>query len=164
MISPFRPRLRLLGLPLAALLIAACGGGSGPNWTYAPLGPTPSAGAETSAPTAPPGSPSGSPGTGTTFDVITNDDAPLDFVPNELTMPAATLVTVNYNNNSSLPHNINFFDGTDSSAPSLGATAVVTGPNAIETLSFTTPAAPGDYYFWCDVHLTAMQGIYHVTE
>lgn len=84
------------------------------------------------------------------------------FTPNTLTMPANTSVTVNYLNNSSLPHNINFFNGPDNTAPSLGATAVVTGPNALESVTFTTPAQPGSYYFWCDVHFQAMSGTWQV--
>jgi plastocyanin len=87
----------------------------------------------------------------------------LAFVPAQLQMPAATSVTVNYLNDSSLEHNINFFAGTDSSAPSLGATARVVGPAALESVTFTTPDQPGDYYFWCDVHFQGMAGTYTVT-
>ena len=49
-----------------------------------------------------------------------------------------------------------------SSAPSLGKTDIATGPNALETMTFTAPSEPGTYYFWCDVHQTAMQGTYTV--
>ena len=30
------------------------------------------------------------------------------------------------------------------------------------SVTFTTPSAPGDYFFWCDVHLAAMKGTLHV--
>lgn len=83
-------------------------------------------------------------------------------MPPQLTMPAATSVTVNYTNDSALPHNIHFFAGADSTAPSLGASEQATGPAALETVTFTTPDQPGTYFFWCDVHLQAMQGTYTV--
>jgi len=154
--TPLRPVLAIVAL----VLLAGCAGSTSAGWTYAPLGPT-AAPTQSTAPSAPPsGQPSGAPGT--VFDLITNDDAPLAFVPNEITAPPATDVTVNYNNNSSLPHNINFFDGPDQTAPSLGATVVVTGPNAIESVTFTTPSDTGDYYFWCDVHAAAMAGTLHI--
>lgn len=79
-------------------------------------------------------------------------------------MPAATSATVNYLNDSPIEHNINFFAGADSSTVSLGATERVTGPDALRSVTFTTPDQPGDYYFWCDVHLQAMQGTYTVTQ
>jgi plastocyanin len=144
---------------IAVLAIAACGSSAGAPWTYAPLGPTPSAGA--SAQPTPGGSPAGSP-SGPTLSVETTNDNPLAFNPNSLNAPANTAVTVNYNNNSTLPHNIQFFNGPDQNAPSLGASDVLTGPNAPESVTFTTPSAPGDYFFWCDVHQAAMTGTLHV--
>jgi plastocyanin len=170
-----------------AFALVGCASGGGAGWTYAPLGPTQSAGAgQSGAPASPGGSPqaspagspqgspaaspagspqgspggspAGSPGGGTTFDVVTEQSAPLAFVPNTLTAPANTSITVNYNNNSSIQHNINFFNGPDNTAPSLAKTPVVTGPNAIESVTFTTPAQPGNYYFWCDVHASGMAG------
>jgi plastocyanin len=158
----------VLGVAVAALIVTACGGGTGATWTYAPLGPTPSAAASTaaspgqSAGASPGGSPAGSPGTGTAITVETPADNPLGYVPNPISAPANTEITVTYNNNSPLEHNINFFNGPDQNAESLAATARVTGPNAPETVTFTTPAAPGDYFFWCDVHLQGMTGTLHV--
>lgn len=85
------------------------------------------------------------------------------FEPNVLEAPAATQVTVNYLNDSTLPHNIHFFAGSDQNAPSIAATAIVTGPGAPESITFTTPEQPGDYFFWCDVHFTAMTGTLRIT-
>lgn len=137
---------------IAALALAACGSGTGPGWTYAPLGPTPSGGAvQTPGPTP-----------SLVLAVATNNDNPLIFVPSTLEAPAATVIQVNYLNNSSLPHNINFFNGPDNSATTLGATKIVTGPNAPESVTFTTPQTPGSYYFWCDVHFAAMSGTLRV--
>lgn len=151
---------RRAGLLLgAAFVLTACSSGGGPDWTYAPLGPTPLV----TASAQPTRAPSGSSAPGLTLEVVTNDDQSLVFVPALLEAPADTQVTVNYLNNSSLPHNINFFDGPDQNSPSLGATLVVTGPNALESVTFTTPAQPGDYYFWCDVHTSYMAGTLHVT-
>ncbi len=94
---------------------------------------------------------------------MTNNDQPLVFEPAVIEAPANAVVTVNYLNDSALPHNINFFDGPDQNSPSLGATLVVTGPGALESVTFTTPAQPGDHYFWCDVHGSAMAGTLRVT-
>ena len=94
--------------------------------------------------------------------VSTEQATLLAFTPNTLTAPANTSVTVNYNNNSNQPHNIQFFNGSDSSAPSLGATEVATGPNALRSVTFTTPAQPGTYFFWCDVHTSQMAGTLQV--
>ena len=109
---------------------------------------------------APSGEPSASPSL--TLETATNQDRPLAFVPAELEAPPATVIQVTYNNNSSLPHNIVFFDGPDSSASVLGETEVVTGPNAPESVSFTTPEEAGAYYFWCEVHGDAMSGTLNV--
>lgn len=152
-------KLMRVALPLVvAAVLAACSSG-GPGWTYAPLGPT-APPSPSSAPTATPG---GSTGPGVTIEVRTTDASPLAFDPPMLEAPAGTSVTVNYLNDSALPHNINFFAGADQSAQSLGATAVVTGPGALESVTFTTPTEPGDYFFWCDVHQAGMTGTLHVT-
>lgn len=154
----------LSALALVGLFAVACGGSAGPAWTYAPLGPTPSDQASASAPPASssaPSQPAGSPGL--VLQVATNQDQPIAFDPAELSAPANTVVTVIYSNNSNLPHNINFFDGSDQNAPSLGATQVQTGPNVQDSITFTTPSQPGDYFFWCDVHTSAMTGTLHVT-
>ena len=146
---------------IAALAIVACSTSAAAPWTYAPLGPTPSAGAPQSPSGSPAGSPAGSP-SGPVVSVETTNDSPLAFNPNTLDAPANTSITVDYMNNSTLPHNIQFFNGPDQNAPSLGASEVVTGPNALETVSFMTPATPGDYFFWCDVHQAQMTGTLHV--
>lgn len=168
----------------AALLLAACAGGEGPGWTFAPLGPTQSpsgspgaspggspgaspggspAGSPGSSPAgspggSPAGSPGGSPATGTALQISTPGDQPLAFVPNQLSAPAATNVTVEYLNDSNLLHNIHFFAGPDASAQTIAATEIVTGPGNLQTVSFTTPAEPGQYFFHCDVHPPDMTG------
>jgi len=156
------PQLKSIRLALpfsVALILVACGG-AGPGWTYAPLGPS---AAPTEAASGSP-APSGS-GGGTTvmIEVHTTDAFPLAFDPQVLDAPADTDVRVSYANDSSLPHNIDFFDGTDQNSNSIAKTNIVTGPGATEVVTFHTPATPGDYFFWCDVHTTTMTGTLHVT-
>ena len=155
-----QPTSLRFALPLGmALILSACSG-AGPGWTYAPLGPTapPSA-----APSATP-QPSGPGAPTVTLEIKTTDADPLSYDPLMLEAPANTVVQVDYLNDSSLPHNIHFFAGADETAPSLGATTPVTGPGALESVIFTTPAQPGDYFFWCDVHGRTMKtGTLHVT-
>ena len=151
------PRITRFVLPLAAALVIACGG-SGPGWTFAPLGPT-AAPTSSAGPTA---APSGSGAPGVTLEVQTTEANNLAFEPNELEAPANTQVQVNYLNDSSMLHNIEFFAGSDNSAPLLGQTEQVTGPDNTQSTTFTTPAA-GDYFFWCVVHGTGMSGTLHVT-
>lgn len=146
--------LRAAGAGLLTLVIAACAGGAGAAWTYAPLGPT----SDPSA--APSGTPAPSPGA--TIEVATPQENALAFEPNTLQAPAAAVVQVDYLNDSNVPHNINFFEGSDNTAASLGKTAVVTGPGALESVTITTPETPGDYYFLCDVHGAAMSGTLQV--
>lgn len=160
------PTARLIRfvLPLAcAALLSACAG-SGATWSFAPLGPTaaPSpSGGPTAAPTA---GPSGSGVAPLVVEVATLPDNAQAFTPNSLDAPANTVVQVNYLNDTVLEHNINFFDGPDSSGTSLGATISRTGPDDSQSTTFTTPATPGDYYFWCDLHGASMIGTLHVTQ
>jgi plastocyanin len=152
--------IRRVTLPIGALfLITACAGGATAGWTYAPLGPSPNASAGGSAA---PSTAAGSGGPGTTLTVGTTSDQPLAYNPSTLDVAAGATVTVNYANNSNLPHNIHFFNGSDNSAPSLGASTIGTGPSNAQTVTFTAPTTPGDYFFWCDVHQSAMKGTLHV--
>jgi plastocyanin len=149
-----QPRLIRFALPLSVALILAACGGAGPGWTYAPLGP--------SAPPTSAASPTPAATPSLTLAVKTTGASPLGFDPASLEAPANTVVQVDYLNDSPVPHNIQFFAGSDSTAESLGKTDVVTGPGATKSVIFTTPTAPGDYYFWCDVHTAAMSGTLHV--
>jgi plastocyanin len=137
-------------LPVSlAFILVACGGASA-GWAYAPLGPT-------AAPT-PAASPTPAATPAMTLSVQTTAANALTFEPATLEAPTGTVVQVDYLNDSPVPHNIQFFAGADSTAESLGKTEVVTGPDAPKSVVFTTPTAPGDYYFWCDVHGTSMDG------
>jgi cytochrome c oxidase subunit 2 len=116
-----------------------------------PPGPPPSG----PPPSGPP--PSGQPGPGEALQVVTTQDDPLAFDPSTLTAPSGQEITVDYLNDTNIPHNIAFFEGSDASAPRLASTEIVTGPGALESVTFTTPAA-GTYYYHCDVHPTQMFG------
>jgi Copper binding proteins, plastocyanin/azurin family. len=154
-----QPKLIRFALPLGlALILSACAG-AGPGWTYAPLGPSaPPSANPTTTPV-----PSGLSAPTVTIEVKTTGADSLNFDPKMIEVPANTVVQINYLNDSSLPHNIDFFAGADQSAASLGKTDIVTGPGALKSVIFTTPATPGDYLFWCDVHTTGMTGMLHVT-
>jgi len=98
--------------------------------------------------------------------VLTNEtsqDEPMAFTTNTLTAPAGTLVRVEYMNDSNVPHNIAFFQGSDASAPRIAATEVGTGPDDLQVVEFVPPSEPGSYYFHCDVHPTLMTGTLEVT-
>jgi len=75
-----------------------------------------------------------------------------------LNVKAGVRVTLIYTNNTPLPHNWHVFDGDSSGAPTLAKTAIITGPNASTSITFTAPTKPGRYYFQCDVHPTMMNG------
>jgi plastocyanin len=143
-----------IALPLSASLILVACGGAGAGWTYAPLGPT-------AAPT-PAVSPTPAATPAMTLNVQTTAANALAFDPKTLDAPAGTVIQVDYLNDAAVPHNIQFFAGSDATAESLGKTEVVSGPAATESVIFTTPTAPGDYYFWCDVHTAAMSGTLHI--
>ncbi|MCK9520721.1 MAG: plastocyanin/azurin family copper-binding protein [Dehalococcoidia bacterium] len=142
--------------PLLALALAggiACGDADdGAIGTIEFRTPTPGAEA-----TTPAGSPNGE-ATGPVLEIETTEDDPLAFSEDELRAPAATEITVEYTNNSPIPHNIHFFEGSNARAPSIAMTDIATGPNAIERVTFTTPDTPGSYFFHCDVHPVQMQG------
>lgn len=98
----------------------------------------------------------GTPGAATTLQITTPDDTKFD--TDRLEAPAGAEITVNYLNDSSIIHNIHFFAGTDANAASLGATDLVAGPGNTQSVTFTTPSQPGEYFFRCDVHPDQMKG------
>jgi plastocyanin len=84
---------------------------------------------------------------------------PLTFDTTTLTAPVGAQVTVTYTNDEAgVPHNWHAFNGPDSSAPTLAATQIITGPGTMDSVTFTAPTQAGNYFFWCDVHPTIMTG------
>lgn len=155
--NPTRAATRFV-LPLAAVIVIACTG-TGPGWTFAPLGPSP-------APT-PSGGPTAAPTSSTqpalTLQVKTTQAAPTSFDPTTLEAPADTFIQVDYLNDSNVQHNIEFFDSADETGNKIGETEIVTGPGNTQSTQFTTPATAGSYYFWCLVHGDSMSGTLNVT-
>lgn len=94
----------------------------------------------------------------TVLEIATTEEDPLAFTEDRLAAPPAAEVLTRYLNDSAVPHNIAFFEGGDATAPRLAATEVETGPGNLQTVTFTTPSDPGDYFFHCDVHPEQMQG------
>jgi plastocyanin len=83
----------------------------------------------------------------------------LTFDTNTLTASAGASVTVTYTNNEAgVPHDWHAFNGPDSSAGTLAATQIITGPGTSDSVTFTAPTQTGNYFFWCDVHPTIMTG------
>jgi len=73
-----------------------------------------------------------------------------------LTGAAAKELTITVDNqDSGVLHNINFFEGTDNTGQSVGATPIESGP-VVQTLKLG-PLDAGTYYYQCDVH-PAMSG------
>lgn len=103
--------------------------------------------------------PAGSSG-GTVLQIASLEDS--TFNTDTLTAPANTQITVQYLNDTAIPHNIHFYDGPDDTAPTLAQTDVVTGPGNTQSVTFTTPG-PGQYFFRCDVHPLQMVGTLGVT-
>lgn len=109
----------------------------------------------TAAAGAPTAAPGGTQAAGGGLDIASPDDTRYD--KDTLTAKAGTSVTITFTNKSGLLHNIHFFNGADASAPSLGATKLDSSTTP-QTVTFTTPSTPGQYFFHCDAHPQQMQG------
>ena len=102
------------------------------------------------------------PPTGTVLENSTSADDPLAFATTTMTAAPGETVTVEYLNDSALPHNIAFYEGADASAPLIAQTELLTGPGALGTVTFDAPTTPGSYFFMCIVHPTQMTGTFAV--
>lgn len=115
----------------------------------------------TPRPPAPSGEPT--PPQGEVLRIRSVEADPLAYDTDVLTAKAGSSVTVEYTNDTSIPHNIAFFAGPDATAPRIAATEVKPGPGDVQTITFDAPAEPGSYFFHCDVHPVQMQGTFEVT-
>jgi outer membrane protein assembly factor BamB/plastocyanin len=115
------------------------------------LGATPAAGGSPAARTS---------GAATQLSISTDatTNGGINYNTDTLTAPPNTSVTLTYTNDSSLPHNWHLFNGSDANAPSIAMTPLNTGPNKVDSVTFTTPSQTGSYYFHCDVHPEPMVG------
>jgi cytochrome c oxidase subunit 2 len=120
-------------------------------------------------PTPEPPKPSGEPKppAGETITLLTTAEAPLAFDKQTITAKAGTSVTLEYTNDSGVPHNVAFYLGEDATAPLIARTIdpadALPGPGDVQTLTFDVPAEPGDYYFDCEIHPQQMFGTFEVT-
>jgi cytochrome c oxidase subunit 2 len=117
--------------------------------------PTPAATPEPGATEAP---------VGTVLGISTVAEDPLAFTSTTIEASAGETVTVEYLNDSSLPHNISFYEGPDASAPLIAKTEIFTGPDALGTVTFEAPTTPGSYFFMCNVHPIQMTGTFAVVQ
>ncbi len=167
------PARRLLPVAVIVLLTlglaVSCGGGSGSGST--PTSgvefKTPAASASTAASSSPAAaSPSAqstsqaSTGQGLGNVSITAKDT--KFSTNKITVPHGEKVTLQYTNDDQIFHNISFAPAKGANNPYFTAD-LFKGPNVTKTFTFTAPAAPGTYYFQCDVHPDQMNGQFIVT-
>jgi plastocyanin len=161
------PAFTFLAISTLALVAVACGGrgtktAATSTRPAAAAGPTqPAATSPTAGATA---SPSSTPAPSATAapaaqSVEISAVPRIKFDKDTITVKAGSQVTLTFtNNDTGVPHNWAAY--TDSTASTLipGAkTATCTGP-CQEVITFTAPDQPGDYFFRCDVHPTAMTG------
>jgi plastocyanin len=83
----------------------------------------------------------------------------IKFDKDTITVKAGSQVTLKFtNNDTGMPHNWAAYTDSTASTPIPGAkTDTCTGPCEKE-ITFTAPSQPGDYFFRCDIHPTAMTG------
>lgn len=147
----------VVGLGAAALL-AACGGTNAP--------PEAAASSSSATETMTSGTMSGmsmnascAP-SGTTIKLVAKDTM---FNASCLAAPAGQAVTMNFDDQDSLPHNFAIYATdpmVDTNAKALFQGAIVNGP---KMTAYSIPAlAAGTYHFHCDVHPTQMYGTFVV--
>jgi plastocyanin len=146
-----------LAIAPLALVAVACGGGGG-KATATSTRPA------AATPTRPAASPTGTPlpeaTTAPAAETVEISAVPhIKFDKDTITVKAGSQVTLKFtNSDTSVPHNWAAYTDSTATTPIPGAqTAVCTGP-CEEDITFTAPDQPGDYFFRCDVHPTAMTG------
>ncbi len=88
-----------------------------------------------------------------TVDLVARNVA---FDKSSITVPAGARVTMNFDNQESIPHNFALYDSPQvRNAIFVGE--VITGPRTI-VYTFDAPTEPGTYFFRCDIHPTTMTG------
>jgi plastocyanin len=151
---------RLLLAPLfvaVALFAAACASSSGPQWTYAPPTPAPSAAPSSEASAAPSGAASAAPSANASAapsdggaaggDVVEISAINIAYEQTDVTAPADKPFTIRFDNKEAVPHNVEISDG---SGTSVFKGDIVTGPKVTD---YSVPAlAAGTYKFHCTVH------------
>lgn len=101
---------------------------------------------------------------GTLLEIATTATETIAFTTSSLEAKAGETVTVEYTNDSKVPHNVTFYDGPDASGEQIAHTETITGPDASTRITFEAPATPGDYLFRCELHPMQMTGTLTVTS
>lgn len=78
------------------------------------------------------------------------------FDKNSITVPAGARVTMNFDNQESIPHNFALYDSPQAQK-AIFVGEVITGPRTI-VYTFDAPTEPGTYFFRCDIHPMTMTG------
>ena len=163
-----------LVIATVALVSVACGGG-GTKTTATPTRPaaaatptrpaaSPTAAKAASPTAAPPAAPTSTPApaatTAPTAETVEISAVPrIKFDKDTITVKAGSQVTLTFtNNDTGMPHNWSAYTDSTASTPIPGAkTETCTGP-CEKQITFTAPSQPGNYFFRCDIHPTAMTG------
>ena len=95
-------------------------------------------------------------GTSITIDLIADNMA---FNKSTITVPAGARVTMNFDNQESVPHNFALYTNS-STATMIFRGQTITNDTIVYT--FTAPSTPGNYFFRCDVHPITMTGTFIV--
>ncbi len=101
--------------------------------------------------------PTPAPGQSVTINLIAQNMA---FDKSTITVPAGASVTINFNNEDTIPHNFALYTNSSAST-SIFVGEVITSTTT--TYEFTAPTTPGNYFFRCDVHPMTMTGTFVVT-
>ena len=121
----------------------------------------------TPTPPPPPASGEPRPPAGEVVKVHTSPEDPLAFDIQTITARAGTALSIEYTNDSGVPHNIAFHQGPDASAPVIAVSVpydkAKAGPGEVQMLTFDVPDEPGSYYFDCQIHPVQMFGTFEVT-
>jgi plastocyanin len=158
--------LILLFVAGALAILAGCAGSQGPPPVITPATTTMPPMTTTAPATTPPGTTMATttttqpPGGNTVQVTLTAHNIAFDKAT--IMVPAGSTVVMTFiNMDSNIPHNFALY--TDSHATTrIFAGEFITGVKTV-TYTFTAPAAPGNYFFRCDVHPETMTGIFTVT-
>ena len=137
-------RMRMIGTALLslALLAAACGGGG--NKTPSGSGNKTSSGSGGGGASCSPN--------GTTIALSVKN---IHYSASCIAAPGNTAFTIDFNNQDSLPHNVEIFSDA-AMTQSVFKGDIVNGPK--QATYNVSALAPGTYHFHCDIHPTQMQG------
>jgi mono/diheme cytochrome c family protein len=80
------------------------------------------------------------------------------FVQTRIQASAEQELSATFDNQGAQPHNLTFFAGDTAEAEQLAATDQAVAGGEQQTIEFTAPAEPGDYFYQCTLHPTTMTG------